>query len=114
MLWYFRSKATGVIQSALRTGPTVLREYQILAVECKPPHKDTPGEWKRTKDGQLRRYLEHITSDSERIIAALAIRTKVRFWQSEKSNSILSHQGAYDLHYEHQRTQAEQVLLYIK
>ena len=95
-----------------------LRERQIFLVECKAPRRDTPGEWTVTTDGQLVPYLQAISNPSDRIFAATAIGTKVKFWKWDHNalNNQLQelHQGVLDLLYDHQRAVIEQWMLHIK
>ena len=97
---------------------TDLIERQIFLVECKPPRRDTPGEWAATVHGQLIPCLEAISNPSDRIFAATAIGTKVKFWKWDHNspNDRLQelHQGVLDLLYNHQRAIIEQWMLHIK
>ncbi|KAK2794438.1 hypothetical protein FQN50_009908 [Emmonsiellopsis sp. PD_5] len=109
----FEIKQNGVVDTVRKTGSIGLREHQIMVIECKAPSKDTPGEWRAATDQSVH-YLEHITNESNKIFAATAIGSKVQLFRWSRPRLTLLHPAPFDLFFEAERAQAEQVLLYIK
>jgi len=89
-----------------------MMKRQVFRVKCKASYKDTPEEWAPTD------YLEQVSSPSDRIYAAIAIGTKVKFYRWDKSMTRHGtqleelHTGTIDICHEAHR--AEQYMLEIK
>lgn len=90
-----------------------LLEKQIFMIECKRPAKDTPAEWEATA-GQLSHYCELNVNGSDRIYAATAIGTKVKFWSYTNPDLDPIHHGIFDLMDAQDRDRVEQCLLHIR
>lgn len=99
-----------------------LIERQILIMEIKSASEDTPSEWRRSLDEQLVPYLDQMASNTNgRVYAAIAIGSRVRFWQWDGKAKIegaskiqLLHEVAYDMHTVGGCEKVEEVLVDIK
>ncbi|PYH94557.1 hypothetical protein BO71DRAFT_450028 [Aspergillus ellipticus CBS 707.79] len=97
--------ATVIQVCALRPNPSDSEDWaerQILLIECKRPSKDTPLGWDDTITGQFTDDLSATLNASGRLFGAVAIGTKVRFYQWDgqvlpDGELCQLHPGTFDL-----------------
>ncbi|KAL5587092.1 hypothetical protein FOVSG1_012228 [Fusarium oxysporum f. sp. vasinfectum] len=71
-----------LVGAGLVRDSTMLMEYQIFMVECKSSEHDSNSGWASAAT-QLTHYMEQNTNVSRRLFGAVAIGTKVQFYEWE-------------------------------
>ena len=93
-------------------------ECQIMHIKCKKPSDDTPLGWTDTRDAQLLNDLQATQNISHRLFGAVAIGTKVQFYQfdGQKASDQLVplHEGTLDIDDPAHNPEIERILNHIK